>query len=486
MTKFRSDGPQLDAAREEERHPDAIRTLGIRHASIGASMSPLSWDIETRSTLALDTAGAWRYAADPTTEVLCVGFAVDEAEPEIWTPGQPIPEIFITAANDPSWLVVAHNYAFERAISTRILEPRYGWPQISLAQQRCSMTLALVNALPGGLDKAAAALGLPAQKDAEGYKLMKKMSRPLPRRKRDAPGEIRWHDTPEARERLALYCKRDVIIERIVFNALPPMSQVEQERWELDAIINARGFCTDIALALAARDLARNERLQLNAEIADLTDGEITSIDQVARIQAYVERHGHQLSSLSKRSVSAVLAHEPEEVVRCVLELRREGARASVRKLDRLLAMVDADNRLRGSLRFHAAHTGRWSGRGYQPQNLKRPETKDIDAAVDAVLSGDIARVRELGAPLTIAGDIQRSVICAAPGHKLIAGDFSAIESRVLAWLAGEKWKLKTYSDYDKTGDPKLEPYCVLASQALKRIVTPTMKLVVNLEKPMT
>ena len=211
----------------------------------------------------------------------------------------------------------------------------------------------------------------------------------------------------------------------------------------------------------------------INQEIADLTDGEITSIDQVERIRDYVERNGHQLTSLNKRSVSAVLAHEPDEAVRCVLELRREGARASVRKLDRLLAMVDTDNRLRGSLRFHAAHTGRWSGRGYQPQNLKRPETKDLDAAVDAVLSGDIARVRELGAPLTIAGDVQRSVICAAPGHKLIAGDFSAIESRVLAWLADEKWKLETYREYDKTGDPKLEPYCVLASQALKRTVTP-------------
>ena len=124
-------------------------------------------------------------------------------------------------------------------------------------------------------------------------------------------------------------------------------------------------------------------------------------------------------------------------------------------------------------MRFHAAHTGRWSGRGYQPQNLKRPETKDLDAAVDAVLSGDIARVRELGAPLTIAGDVQRSVICAGPGHKLIAGDFSAVESRVLAWLANEKWKLETYRRYDETGNSKFEPYCVMASQALKRIVTP-------------
>ena len=102
-------------------------------------------------------------------------------------------------------MIVAHNYGFERAIATRILEPRYGWPQIPIAQQRCSMTLALANALPGGLDAAAAALGLAIQKDAEGYKLMRKMSRPLPKRKRDAPGEIRWHDTPEARERLATY-----------------------------------------------------------------------------------------------------------------------------------------------------------------------------------------------------------------------------------------------------------------------------------------
>jgi Toprim domain/CHC2 zinc finger/DNA polymerase family A len=436
-------------------------------------MPVIFWDIETRSTLALETIGAWRYAADPTTEVLCVGFAVDEAEPEIWTPGQPIPPSFITAAADPNWLIVAHNYAFERTIETRILAPRYGWPQIPIAQQRCSMTLALANALPGGLDAAAAALGLAIQKDAEGYKLMRKMSRPLPKRKRDAPGEIRWRDTPEARKRLALYCKQDVSIERMVFNALPPMPPAEQEHWELDATINARGFCTDIALAVAARDLARNERRQLNAEIANLTNGEITSIDQVARIQAYVERHGHQLMSLNKRSVAAVLAHEPSEAVRCVLELRREGARASVRKLERLLTMVDADSRLRGSLRFHAAHTGRWSGRGYQPQNLKRPETKDLDAAVDAVLSGDRERIRELGAPLTIAGDVQRSVICAAPGHRLIAGDFSAIESRVLAWLANEKWKLETYRKYDETSDPQFEPYCVLASQALKRTVTP-------------
>jgi DNA polymerase bacteriophage-type len=130
-------------------------------------MPYLFFDIETRSTASLPIVDAWRYAADPTTDVLCVGFAIDDADPKIWVPGEPIPEVFVTAANDPSWLVVAHNYAFERAISTRILEPRYGWPRIPLAQQRCSMTLALINALPGGLDAAAAALGLALQKDAD-------------------------------------------------------------------------------------------------------------------------------------------------------------------------------------------------------------------------------------------------------------------------------------------------------------------------------
>jgi Toprim domain/DNA polymerase family A/CHC2 zinc finger len=431
-------------------------------------MPTLFWDVETRSAVSLETAGVSRYAVDPTTEIVCISYAVGNRDPQIWVSGNPVPKAFTTATK-----VVAHNFMFERAVLTHKLEP-LGFPHIPLEKQVCTMTLALANALPGALENVAAALGLPLQKDLEGQRLMRKITQPLPRRKNDPPGLVRWYEpTPEELQRFHEYAKRDVAVTRLVYHALPPLSAAEQAHWQLDAVVNARGFCTDIALATAARDLARDERLRLNAEITALTGGEITSVDQVARIQAYVERQGHQLSSLNKRSVSAVLAHKPGEAVQRMLELRLEGARASVRKLDRLLAMVDADHRLRGSLRFHASSTGRWSGRGYQPQNLKKPEIKDIDTAVDAVLSGDITRVRELGAPLTIAGDIQRSVICAAAGHKLIAGDFSAIESRVLAWHTDEKWKLETYRKYDETNDPKLEPYCVLASQALKRAVTP-------------
>jgi len=440
-------------------------------------MPTLFWDIETASAVNLELVGAWRYAADPSTQVLAVSFAVDDDEPQIWLPGDPIPQAFITAAADPTWKVVAHNYQFERAIATRILTPRFGWPQIPLEQQVCTMTMALASALPGGLDAAAAALGIPFQQDRAGYKVMRKLLRPLPRRKGDPPDLIRWYEpNPKERELFHNYAKHDVALMRMVFRALPPLPPAEQANFVVDAVINERGFFADTELAKAARAVAQAERIAINAEIATLTENEITSVDQVARILAYVRRHGHLIPSLDKRSVSTILAHEPSGTVRRLLELRREGARASVRKLDSLLASVDDDSRLRGTLKFYGSSTGRWSGRGYQPQNLKKVETADIDAAVDAILARDIDRIRELGAPLTIAGDVSRSIICAAPRHVMIGGDFSAIESRALAWLAGEAWKLDTYREYDKTGDPALEPYCVGASKVLKRAVTPDDK----------
>jgi DNA polymerase len=436
-------------------------------------MPTLFWDIETRSTVSLEDAGAWRYAADATTEVLCIGFAVDDSDVQIWTPGQPIPDEFIAAVSDPTWCIVAHNFAFERAIATRILQPRFNWPEIPLAQQRCSMSLALANALPAALDNAARALKLDYHKDGEGYLLMRRMARPRRPRKNEDPAGIYWVDGPELRERLHLYCKRDIETERALYRRLPPLSPIEQRLWELDAVINARGFYTDLALTKAACAIARTEQVNINAEIRALTNGEIDSVHQVERIKAFVLRHGHTIAGLTRRSVSAVLAHNPASDIRQLLELRSAGARASTRKFDTLLNSVDTDQRLRGTLRFHASSTGRWAGSRFQPQNLKKPETKDLGAAVNAIMAGDIARIRELGAPLTVAGDIARGIICAAPGCILIGADFSAIESRVLAWLSGEEWKLDTYRQYDATGNPEFEPYCVMASQALKRTVTP-------------
>jgi DNA polymerase len=430
-------------------------------------------DDETRGTLNLADVGARRYADDSSTETLCVGYAVDDAPVKIWTPDLPIPEEFHTAARDPDWLIVAHNDAFESAIEERHLAPRYGWPLVPIERHRCTMAMALASALPGALDKIAAALGLLMRKDAEGHRLMVRMSRPRKPRKGENPDLIYWHDDLEHHLRLQEYCARDVDLERLIYHRVPPLSPGEQKLWKFDAVVNRRGFCIDLELAEATREIARAEQEAIDVEIAELTGGRVTSINQVAKLSALLMELGHDVTSLTKKSVSALLARGPEGNGKRLLELRQQGAQAAARKLDSLIAGIDADQRIRGTLRFHGASTGRWSGARFQPQNLKKPQTKNLDAAVDAIRAGDLERLRQIGAPLTIAGDISRNMITAAPEHVLIGADFSAVESRVLAWLAAETWKVDAYRQFDATGDPKLEPYCVTASKILRRDVTP-------------
>src|SRR5262249_5073355 len=151
------------------------------------------------------------------------------------------------AARDPHWLLVAHNDQFERAIETRLLHPRYGWPLIPIGQRRCTMAASLASALPGALENVAEALALPG-KDAEGYKIMKRLAQPRRARKGEEPDQIYWHDTPELREQLHAYCLRDVEIERALYHRLPPLPAAEQKLWQLDANINERGFHVDVTL----------------------------------------------------------------------------------------------------------------------------------------------------------------------------------------------------------------------------------------------
>jgi len=185
---------------------------------------------------------------------------------------------------------------------------------------------------------------------------------------------------------------------------------------------------------------------------------------------AWLQQHGCIMEKLDRKTIeNKLLDAELVPAVRRVLELRLGGAQAAVKKINALLARAGNDDRVRGAFRYHGGGTGRWAGEGVQPHNLKRPVVDDLDAAVAAVATGDYHHVRSLyPRPLSVVGDCSRALICAAPGHVLIGADFSAIESRLLAWVAGEKWKLDAYSRYDATHDPRDEPYCETACRIFR------------------
>jgi DNA polymerase len=437
-------------------------------------MPEIGIDLETRGVVDLKRSGAHRYAADASTDVLIVAFAVDDGPIETWiaSSGVPCPDAIKRAAE--GWTFHAFNAQFERAIWHHILTPRYGWPEPRLEQWRCTQAVALANALPGSLEGAAEALKLPHRKDPNGHAAMLRLSRPRKARKGEDPAIVYWGGRDGDLELARRYCAGDVEQERAVRRRVRPLIPEEQKLWALDAEINSRGFHVDVALARAAQEIVRLERAAINAEISALTGGKITTANQRDRILAFVQERGHAMKTLGKRNVAGVLARgDPDAETRCLLELRRDGGLASANKFGSLFAGIDADDRARGTLKFHAASTGRWSGNRIQPHNLRRPLTKDLDAAVDAVLSGDIDRVRALGAPLSIVGDVSRSMIDAPPGRLLVCGDFSTLESRILAWLAGEGWKLANFREFDRTGDPRFDNYLVGAAKVLKRPVAP-------------
>jgi DNA polymerase len=455
-----------------ERYREAIIIEATR-------MLTVVGDIETCSRCDLKECGSFIYSISPSTDVLCLCFAVDNGEIQVWKPGDPVPAPFINPAKDDG--LIWFNWLFDAPIYANILVKRYGFAPIPIERQDCAQRLALANGYPAELDLCCEALDIPYRKDPEARKAMLRLAR-LPStdaKKHKKPKPV----DPAAQERdlvlLVARCKGDVAATRAVYNHSRLCSLIPHERQVLllDAKINARGVCANIPFLEAARALAIKERNAVNVRLNELTAGVVTSVFQVKKIVETINARGHNMATLGKRSVSAVLAHKPEDFVREILRLRQRGAFASAQKIKKLLAFADAeDHRIRGVLRYHGAGTGRWSSLGAQLHNLPRNDSELPASLVEAVLVGDRAALAHFGDPLKILAGLMRAVICAAPGHKLISVDFAAIESRVLAWFANEPWKLDAFRAYDASGDERLHPYRRIAAQMQRKNIADITK----------
>jgi DNA polymerase len=415
-------------------------------------------DAETRSELNLAEVGPDVYMRHPSTTVLCVATFWNDEAIEIWVPGMPIPPAANKAHQDPTCQVLSHNDRFESLVEQVILSPRFGWPTTPKRQHRCTLTEALALSLPASLDLLAEVLKLKHRKDRDGHALMMRMSRPLSRRRSDTA--VHWNEDADDLQRLCRYAAIDAEVLRELAERLTPLSELPL--WLLDAEINERGVHVDLDLVRAMAAVAQEASLELDAELADRTDGQVLRTTQFARQKTWVAARGVAAASLAKDALAELLQADLPPGVHRVLQLRQLGSLTSLAKLERLLASVSADGRLRHSYQFHAASTGRWGGSNVQTQNLPRPTPSDlrehgksiaaevdddmIESAVTLLGTGQLSGVRDRYVdPLSTIRSTLRALFIAGPGNTLLGGDFSAIEARTLAWFAGEEWKLAAF-----------------------------------------
>lgn len=409
-------------------------------------------DIESYSELPIKH-GAFRYAEE--VELLLIQWAVDDAPVQVREPNHiGVLEILIGKADR----IVVHNAGFERTVLPRLRERGVELP---IGKVWDTMAQARAHGLPGALGALCDVLGVPVDKakDKAGKQLIQLFCKPRPK---NATIRRATKDThPEEWAKFVAYGGLDVEAMREVYKRLPSWNCTgfERELWELDQRINERGFAVDLDLARAAIETVAREQAKLKQRVNALTHGEVQAATQRdAMLRHLLEQYGIELPDFQKGTLERRL-EDPElpEPVRELLRIRLEAATTSTSKYQALLNAVSSDGRLRGALAYcGAARTGRWSGRLFQPQNLPRPKHKpaEIAESIDAITAGAADLLYD--DVIDRASSAIRGAIVAGGGRKLVAADLSNIEGRVLAWLAGESWKLDAFRAYDEGTGPDL------------------------------
>jgi DNA polymerase len=400
-------------------------------------------DVETSSTIDLRRTGAQVYAQHPDTRITVLAFAIDDGDVQTWV-GGPCPQGFRAAILQGA-VVVAHNYLFEWNLYTAKLQARVldGWPPIHLSKWSCTMARALVAGYPASLEQVSVAAKLNIPKDKGARDLMLRMARP----RTTEPTVTWWHETSvEHFTRLVAYCVNDVQAERELDHAVPELSPRERKIFECDHRINQRGLNVDTTLVGKLHTLAGQAKRGLAADLVRITNGQVSTPNQVTKLREWLVGMGVDLPDLRRATVARILLTGAlPDGPRRALQARLDASRSSVAKLDAILSARSQDGAVRGCFQYYGAgRTGRWAGRRLQPQNLFRGSISpaQVNDALVAILKHD-ATVADLGllfgdSPMGVVASLMRSTIMARPGHKLVVVDLSQIEARVLAWLAGQ------------------------------------------------
>lgn len=420
-------------------------------------MQNLSIDIETYSSVNLQKAGVYKYAESPDFDILLFGYSVDGGAVQVidLACGEKIPAEIVDALSDESVIKWAFNAQFERVCLSNYLET---W--LSPDSWHCTMVWSATLGLPLSLEGVGTVLGLEKQKLTEGKNLIKYFCVPCAPTKTNG-GRTRnlpQHDM-EKWEQFKAYNLRDVETEMSIQKKLSrfPVSDTIWDEYHLDQEINDRGIGLDMTLVEQAIAIDSISRKNLTQQIQNLTD--LDNPNSVAQMKGWLSDNGLEMDTLGKKAVAETLKTAPKHLAD-VLSLRQQLAKSSVKKYTAMQTAVCKDSRARGMFQYYGANrTGRFAGRIIQLQNLPQNHMSDLADARALVRSGNYDALELLydDIPDTLS-QLIRTAFVPQDGRKFIVADFSAIEARVLAWLAGEKWRMQVFADGK-------DIYCSSASQ---------------------
>lgn len=417
----------------------------------------LSIDLETYSEAPIAKTGAQRYVADPSFEILLFAYSVDGSPVQIidMAQGEEVPQWLMCALQSKDYIKHAYNAPFEFACLSK------RWGPLAPSQWRCTMFHGLYCGYTAGLDATGKALGLPEDKQKLNtdkaliryFCVPCKPTKTNGQRTRNYPHHDldKWNLFKE-------YCCQDVVTEMEIERRLSafPVPDFVQKQWETDLTINTRGVAVDMPFVQGALQIGDEVRTELMEEARKIT--ELDNPNSVRQVMDWLNKTSEdvELTDLRKDTVSKMLENDDipdgRDDVRRMLQIRQELGKTSTKKYDVISACVCPDGRVRGLLQFYGANrTGRWAGRLVQVQNLPRTYTKAIETARELVKGGkkDALRVIYGSVPDTLS-QLIRTAFVASPENKLIDADFSAIEARVISWLAGETWRLEVFRTHGK------------------------------------